>query len=44
MQFFVNDGFVKEFSVSRFPVRQIGVGAAFKSRVLITSIEGRIKD
>lgn len=43
MQFFVNDGFVKEFGVSRFPVMQVGVGAAFKSKVVITSIEGRVK-
>lgn len=44
MQFFVNDGFVKEFSVSRFPVTKISIGAAFKSKVVVTSIEGRVKD
>ena len=44
MQFFVNDGFVKEFAVSRFPVTKIGVGAAFKSKVVVTSIEGRVKE
>ena len=44
MQFFVNESFVKEFSVSRFPVTKIGLGAAFKSRVVVTSIEARVKD
>lgn len=44
MQFFVNDGFVKEFGVSRLPVTKISVGAAFESKVLVTSIEGQVKD
>ncbi|MBI5895020.1 MAG: hypothetical protein HZB24_03085 [Desulfobacterales bacterium] len=44
MQFFVNDGFVKEFGVSRFGVMNIAVGAAFKSKIVVTSIEGRVKE
>jgi hypothetical protein len=44
MQLFVNDGFVKEFGVSRFSVMKICIGAAFKSKVVITSIEGRVKE
>ena len=44
MQFFVNDGFVKEFGVSRFPVMNIGLGAAFKSKIVVTSIEARVRE
>ena len=43
MQLFVNDEFVKEFSVSRFPAAKLSLGAAFKSKIVITSIEGRVK-
>jgi hypothetical protein len=44
VQFFVNGGFVKDFYVSRFPVMKTSVGAAFESKVVITSIEARTKD
>ena len=44
MQFFVNGQFVKNFTVSRFPVTKISIAAAFKSKVVITSIEARVKD
>ncbi len=43
MQFFVNDRFVREFAVSLFPIAKISIAAAFKSKVLITSIEAREK-
>ena len=41
MQFFVNDKFIQEFSVSQFPVMKTSVGSAFKSIVEITSIQAR---
>ena len=44
IQFFVNGTFVKEFSVSRFPAMKTSVGAAFKSKVVITSIEARTRN
>jgi trypsin-like peptidase len=43
MQLFVNDIYVKDFHVSVFPVDRLGVGAAFSSTILITSIEARTK-
>jgi len=43
MQFFVNGGFVREFGVTRFPAMKISVGAAFDSKVVITSIEARTR-
>lgn len=43
LQLFVNDGFVKQFPASLFPVQKIGIGAAFASRVVVTSIEARVK-
>lgn len=44
MQFFVNGMFVKEFSVSRFPVVKTSVGAAHASKIVITSIEARTRN
>jgi len=44
LYFFVNDGFVKQFPTSLFPVTQIYLSAAFKSKVVITSIEARVKN
>jgi hypothetical protein len=41
MQFFVNDNFVREFSVPRFPIRKLGVAAAFDSMIVLTSVEAR---
>lgn len=42
-EFFVNDGYVIEFAVPRFTVASIHVSAAFPSKVVITSIEGRTR-
>jgi hypothetical protein len=41
MQFFVNDEFVREFPVSKFPVRNVSVGVAGDSTVVVTSLEAR---
>ncbi|CAN5332930.1 hypothetical protein BH23BAC1_BH23BAC1_17920 [soil metagenome] len=44
MHFFVNDIFVDEFNVSRFPVEKTSIGAAHQSKVFVTSIEGRTRN
>lgn len=43
MQFFVNDIFIKEFSVSRFPIEKTSIGAAWESKIMITSLEARAR-
>jgi len=43
MAFFVNDEFVKEFTISLVPFNELGLGVAFPSTVEITSIEARTK-
>lgn len=43
MAFFVNDEFVKEFTISLFPFNELGVEVALPSTVEITSIEARTR-
>lgn len=43
LYFFVNDAFVTQFPVPVAPLARLGLGAAFKSRVEITSIESRVR-
>lgn len=43
IQLFVNDKFIKQFSASLFSVKKISVGAAFESKVIISSIEARVR-
>lgn len=43
LYFFVNDKLVKKFFASVFTVDKIDIGAAFESKVVLTSIEGRIR-
>lgn len=43
IQFFVNDVFVRDFPVSLFTVSNVAVEAAFKSKIVVTSLEGRVR-
>jgi hypothetical protein len=41
-QLFVNGQLVEQFALSRFPVGRLGVSAAWKSKVVVTSIIARV--
>ena len=43
MQFFVNDRHVETFDVSLFPVGEMHLSAAFESKIVVTSIECRVR-
>lgn len=43
MQFFVNDLLVREFPVTIFTVANVSVEAAFPSKIVVTSLEGRVR-
>lgn len=43
MQFFVNDRHVDTFDVSLFPVGEMHLSAAFESKIVVTSIECRVR-
>ncbi len=43
IQLFVNDSFIKQFPAPLFPVKKISIAAAFESKVIITSIEARVR-
>lgn len=42
MQVFVNDQFVRDFPMASFPVSKLSLGAAFASKIVVTSLEIRV--